>query len=382
MNYLLTILFGSAFVFSLVYFFSSINKTLKNYKEYIENFGHKSEQFKITTEDGYILSLWHLIPDFPVNKEKVVFLQPGFAAIGVCYFELGEKSLPYLLQEEGYDVWIGNNRGTPPSQSHVSKNPNKLNGDYWDFSMDDYIRYDIVSEISYIKNYTKSNKVNFIGYSEGSTLFLMLYMDNPKFVESSINKFVSIGTVPNLSDIPNSLYKLIDDVIFSLKITEKVSKVFYLNDKARTALIKAMEKDPTYVYNYFLKGGSITSRVTAKGLLHFLSYYPADTSIYNLYQWKNIIDNKKLVYYNPNSDKVKEYDYNVIKKWKIKSFITRSTTDSFSSYYEVTKFYETIENKSLITIFDSDYSHLDYGLVESAYEEFYIPLVQFLENEH
>ena len=143
-----------------------------------------------------------------------------------------------------------------------------------------------------------------------------------------------------------------------------------------------MEKDPTYVYNYFLKGGSITSRVTAKGLLHFLSYYPADTSIYNLYQWKNIIDNKKLVYYNPNSDKVKEYDYNVIKKWKIKSFITRSTTDSFSSYYEVTKFYETIENKSLITIFDSDYSHLDYGLVESAYEEFYIPLVQFLENEH
>ena len=71
--------------------------------------------------------------------------------------------------------------------------------------MDDFVKYDIVSEINYIKKYTNANKVDFIGYSEGTTLFLMLYMGNPKFVESSINKFVAIGTIPNLSDIPISL---------------------------------------------------------------------------------------------------------------------------------------------------------------------------------
>ena len=110
-----------------------------------------------------------------------------------------------LFCKKGYDVQIGNNRGSPPSKKHVSKNPKISNGDYWDFSMDDFIKYDIVSEIDYIKKHTGAQKVDFIGYSEGSTLFLMLYMDNPKFVESSINKFVSIGTVPNLSDIPISI---------------------------------------------------------------------------------------------------------------------------------------------------------------------------------
>ena len=66
--------------------------------------------------------------------------------------------------------------------------------------MDHFVRYDIVSEIEFIKKRTDAEKVDFVGYSEGSTLFLMLYMDNPNFVESSINKFVSIGTIPNLSN--------------------------------------------------------------------------------------------------------------------------------------------------------------------------------------
>jgi lysosomal acid lipase/cholesteryl ester hydrolase len=150
--------------------------------------------------------------------------------------------LPYFLQEKGYDIWLGNNRGSPPSKKHVSKNPKKENGDFWDFCMDDFVKYDIVSEINYIKKHTGAKKVDFIGYSEGSTLFLMLYMDNPNFVENSINKFVSIGTVPNLSDIPTSVTDLIDKVSYYLKIKEFFSKVFYIDDKARTALLTSVEK--------------------------------------------------------------------------------------------------------------------------------------------
>ena len=385
MNSLITILLGSTIIIPVVYFFSTTNKTFKDYKKYIERFDHKFEEFEVITEDGYILSLWHLVPDFHVNKEKVVFFQPGFADTSAGYFELGEKSLPYFLQEKGYDIWLGNNRGSPPSKKHVSKNPKKENGDYWDFCMDDFVKYDIVSEINYIKKHTGAKKVDFIGYSEGSTLFLMLYMDNPNFVENSINKFVSIGTVPNLSDIPTSVTELIDKVSYYLKIKEFFSKVFSIDDKARTALITSVEKEPTYLYNHLLKKGVITRRTNYKVLIHFLSHYPVSTSIYNLYQWEEIQDNKKLVYYKPNSDEfdeVKEYDYSIIKKWKIRSLITRSVKDSFSSYNEVTKLYQTIENKNLITIFDCDYAHLDFALAESAYEDFYIPVALFLEGKN
>ena len=269
--------------------------------------------------------------------------------------------MPYLLQEKGYDVWIGNNRGSPPSKKHISKNPKISDGDYWNFSMDDFVKYDIVSEIDYIKKYTGAQKVDFIGYSEGSTLFLMLYMDNPKFVESSINKFVSIGTVPNLSDIPISITETIEKGLYYSKIMEPFSKIFDISDSARTALITTVENDPTYLYNRFIKKGVITSKSNYKGLLFFLSFYPASTSIYNLYQWEEIQDSQKLVYYKPNSDEFnenKEYNYSVIKNWKIRSLITRSKKDSFSSYNEVTKLYQNIENKNLITLFDTDFAHL------------------------
>ena len=67
--------------------------------------------------------------------------------------------------------------------------------------------YDLTSEINYIKKRTDVEKVHFVGYSEGSTLFLMLYMDNPHFIESSINEVplsltLAIVTIP--SDKPHS----------------------------------------------------------------------------------------------------------------------------------------------------------------------------------
>ena len=69
-------------------------------------------------------------------------------------------------------------------QITFQKNPKDVNGDFWEFSMDNFIQYDIPSEINFIKNKTNATKVNYVGYSEGNALFLMLYMDNPQFVES------------------------------------------------------------------------------------------------------------------------------------------------------------------------------------------------------
>ena len=233
MNSAITILIGTLITLPTLYYFSQMGKGLNNYKRYIERFGHKLEQNEVITKDGYILSLWHLIPKFEVNTNKVIYLHPGFASTGVVYFHLENKSLAYLLQERGYDVWIGNNRGSAPCLKHVSKDSNKLNGDFWDFSMDNFIKYDIVSEINYIKNRTSAKKLDFIGYSEGTALFLMLYMDNPNFVESSINKFVSIGTIPNLSNVTIYVSELIDKAYDILKLSEIFTKVFKINDAER-----------------------------------------------------------------------------------------------------------------------------------------------------
>ena len=184
--------------------------------------------------------------------------------------------MAYFLQEKGYDVWIGNNRGSKFSANHVSKNPKDVNGDFWEFSMDNFIQYDIPSEINFIKNKTKATKVNYVGSSEGNALFLMLYMDNPQFVESSINKFISIGTIPNLSNVPYTISRL-------FKFTEPFNKALKFSDKARTAIIKSVKNNPETSEKLFQELGTITNRTKADSIALFFLYYPTDSSIYHIY---------------------------------------------------------------------------------------------------
>lgn len=38
---------------------------------------------------------------------------------GTWFFNDQEKSVAYILAKEGYDIWVGNNRGTTNSWLHV-----------------------------------------------------------------------------------------------------------------------------------------------------------------------------------------------------------------------------------------------------------------------
>ena len=59
----------------------------------------------------------------------------------------------------------------------------------------------------------------------------------------------------------------------------------------------------------------------------------------------------------------------------------RSNCDDFSQYDEVTKLYDTIQNKSLITLYDIEYAHLDFFFAKSALDDFYIPMINYLDEK-
>jgi lysosomal acid lipase/cholesteryl ester hydrolase len=43
------------------------------------------------------------------------------------------NSPAFTMLENGYDVWLGNNRGTPFSRNHTVLNPDK-DSEFWKFS--------------------------------------------------------------------------------------------------------------------------------------------------------------------------------------------------------------------------------------------------------
>lgn len=109
--------------------------------EQIRYFGYPLEIHQVVTKDGYILEL-HRIPHglteakLPRSREKsVVFLMHGiYCTSGVFSINHRDKSLPYILADKGYDVWLGNQRGTPFSMRHTYLDAKKNKEKYWNFT--------------------------------------------------------------------------------------------------------------------------------------------------------------------------------------------------------------------------------------------------------
>ena len=81
--------------------------------------GYTYDAWEVTTDDGYILTTFHVTS----NKNKVVTpnpdLQPVMLMHGLgcdstmwIYGDWDEPSIPIHLFDDGFDVWMANNRGT------------------------------------------------------------------------------------------------------------------------------------------------------------------------------------------------------------------------------------------------------------------------------
>ena len=80
------------------------------------------------------------------------------------------KPIPLQLFDAGYDVWVGNVRGTEYALEH--KTLKSILPDYWNFTWDDIARYDIPAMMNLMKAATKQEKIFFMGYSHGATAMI------------------------------------------------------------------------------------------------------------------------------------------------------------------------------------------------------------------
>ncbi|XP_011688947.1 PREDICTED: lipase member K-like [Wasmannia auropunctata] len=112
------------------------NVTILNFIGLVEKYGYSAEEHYVTTKDGYNLVI-HRIFESPLSKnrqrKKVVFLQHGILCTSDSWVTFGGGNiLPFLLADEGNDVWLGNVRGNSYCRSHIKMSPR--NKDFWQFS--------------------------------------------------------------------------------------------------------------------------------------------------------------------------------------------------------------------------------------------------------
>lgn len=63
----------------------------------------------------------------------MVFLQHGLFGSGENFVTNGELSPAFILAKAGFDVWMGNSRGSKYSRRHATLDPDKDN-QFWFYS--------------------------------------------------------------------------------------------------------------------------------------------------------------------------------------------------------------------------------------------------------
>jgi pimeloyl-ACP methyl ester carboxylesterase len=87
-------------------------------------------------------------------------------------------SLPYMLSDAGYDVWLGNSRGN--RFSAVNTNMSIDTPEFWDaVDLDNMAQKDVPSILSYVRRESKVPRVHWVGHSQGGGILVMALAKDP-----------------------------------------------------------------------------------------------------------------------------------------------------------------------------------------------------------
>ena len=78
-----------------------------------------------------------------------------------------DKANAFILSRAGYDVWMGNNRGSKYSAYHKTLTTDDK--EFWDYYQEDMARKDLPAFIDFILDKTGLENISYVGHSEGTT---------------------------------------------------------------------------------------------------------------------------------------------------------------------------------------------------------------------
>ena len=146
------------------------------------------EKHTFLTEDGYRMTIFRIpgrrfAPSLNGQKSEKppLILQHGILGSSDVFLVNGINSPAFYFADQGYDVWLTNVRGN----SYVRENINMetSNPSFWNFSFEEIGLFDSKAHISYILTQTTQEKIDFVGYSQGSLQILAALSLDPFFSE-------------------------------------------------------------------------------------------------------------------------------------------------------------------------------------------------------
>ena len=205
---------------------------------YSRRVGLEAEEFRVQTEDGFIISLFHLYdpsecepaprqekqhskPDIFTSsiterhnsvrsqykdgkRRYPVLLIHGLLQSAGAYCTNDDDSLAFLLCKSGYDVWLGNNRcGFQPEHSLLQPHDPRM----WAWNIRQMGVMDLPAMISRVLEETGFEKLGLVAHSQGTTqTFVALAKEQRPEMGNKISVFCALAPAVYAGSLIGKMY--------------------------------------------------------------------------------------------------------------------------------------------------------------------------------
>lgn len=244
----------------------------------------------------------------PKARGPPLLLLSGFFGSSVDFTVQGpNRSLAFLAHSCGFDVWMGNNRGTTFSKRHRSLSVDSKR--FWRFSFHELGLYDLAAMVDYVLGVTGSDRVQFVGLSQAAATFLALTSLRPEYNE----KFAGVHLVAPVAFLHHTTSALRVLTSF-LDLFREISH----NLKGYELLGRGFDGSPMDAVAIAVKFGLIPVEMVLKGVWTLFGYHdsierslvpeimqytPAGASIFQVIHFMQIF----------KANRFQQYDFGAVK---------------------------------------------------------------------
>uniref|UniRef100_A0A8C3KR30 Lipase n=1 Tax=Calidris pygmaea TaxID=425635 RepID=A0A8C3KR30_9CHAR len=348
--------------------------------EIIRYHGYPSEEYEVTTKDGYILGVFR-IPAGRNRKKPAVLLHHG--TLGDCIHwisNLPNNSLGFLLADAGYDVWMGNSRGNTWSLKHKTLKPSQK--EFWQFSFDEIGKYDILAELCFIMNKTGQKDVYYIGTSEAAAAGFIALYTYPELARR-VKVFFALGPVTTITHATSPLVtfaRLPKLLIRSLLGCKGVLQQNKMLKGPVTWFCRSLGKVCASVFS-FITGDRIQSLNTSR-IDTYVAHFPAGAAVQNVIHWHQVQPRQFQAYDYGSKENMKKYNQSAPPVYPIEKISTPVAVwsggrDKFADPKDMAKLLPQISNLIYHEHFPS-WGHLDFVWGLDATEKMYLKIIELM----